>query len=228
MFIDADTEPSEDLLDRYFETAPGQRTAVLAGAVRDEWVPADGPASARYAYIRRAMSQDDTFQFGDWGFPKTANAAFRRRAFESAGGFREEIRTAEDAELCYRLRAAGWEIERREDAAVVHRNRQTLPAFVRQRALWGAGGGWISRRYPGAFPGRPRVRLVGWAVRTGIAGLVAAARSRDRDRALWAVFLPLEAVIYEFGRSLPNERPLTAVWRRALSASTRRPLSRGR
>ena len=32
-----------------------------------------------------------------------------------------------------------------------------------------------------------------------------------------ALFYPLELVVWEFGRSLPNERPLTPwVWRRAL------------
>jgi hypothetical protein len=38
-----------------------------------------------------------------------------------AGGFREDIRAAEDADLSYRLRAAGWTIEGREPATVTHR-----------------------------------------------------------------------------------------------------------
>jgi GT2 family glycosyltransferase len=180
-------------------------------------VPEDGPSAARYAFLRRAMSQDDTFRFAEWGFPKTANAAFRRAAFEAAGGFREDIRTAEDADLSYRLRAAGWAIERREGATVTHRSRQTLRSFVVQRALYGAGGAWLEREYPGSFPARRRPGLMWWAVRTASRGLGAAARSGDRDRALWALFEPLEAVAWELGRTLPNERPLTpgAWWRAA-------------
>jgi GT2 family glycosyltransferase len=221
VFLDADTEPSEDLLDSYFEPPPGERTAVLGGGVRDEPVPGDGPPAARYAYIRAAMSQEDTFRFGAWGFPKTANAAFRRAAFEAVGGFREEIRTAEDADLSYRLRAAGWGIERRERASVTHRSRQTLRSFVKQRALYGAGGAWLERQYPGSFPARRRPGLIWWAIRTATRGLAEGARSRDRDQALWAVFEPLEALVWEFGRSLPNQRPLTAsVWWHAV----RRPL----
>jgi hypothetical protein len=47
--------------------------------------------------------------------------------------------------------------------------------------------------------------------------LTAAIRSCDRDLALRALFYPLELVVWEFGRSLPNERPLTpGVWGRAL------------
>jgi mycofactocin glycosyltransferase len=216
-FIDADTDPAPDLLDRHFEPEPAEGTAVLGGGVRDEPVPPDAPAAARYAYIRGATSQEDTFRFGEWGFPKTANAVFRRAAFEAVGGFREDIRTAEDADLNYRLKAAGWRTERREQAAVTHLSRATVLEFVRQRAMYGAGGAWLERHYPGSFPARRRLGLFAWALAKCILGLGSAARARDRDRAIWAAFVPLEAVVWELGRSLPNERPLTAaVWWRAL------------
>lgn len=216
LFLDDDVEPDRDLLERYFDVAPAGGTALLAGGVRDEPVSERGRLVARYAYIRAATSQDDTFRFGEWGFPKTANVAVRRSAFEAVGGFQLGIRAGEDSDLTYRLRAAGWGIERRESASVVHRSRQTLRSFVIQKATHGSGGAWIDGQYPGASPPRRRLGLIWWGLRTAVSGLVAAARSRDRDRALWAVFEPIEAVAYEFGRSLPNERPLTlAVWSRA-------------
>ena len=43
VFVDADTEPFPDLLDRYFDPSPGERTALLAGGVVDEEVPAERP-----------------------------------------------------------------------------------------------------------------------------------------------------------------------------------------
>ena len=153
------------------------------------------------------MSQDDTLRFGSWGFPKTANAAFRRTAFEEVGGFRDNIRAAEDADLTYRLKAAGWELERREGARVVHRSRATVRAFVRQKLVHGAGGAWLNREYPEAFPARRRPGLIWWGVRFAVKGLASAARTRDRDRAIWAVFEPLDLITWEFGRSLSNERP---------------------
>jgi GT2 family glycosyltransferase len=156
------------------------------------------------------MSQDDTFRFGEWGFPKTANAACRRRAFEEVGGFRENIRAAEDADLTYRLRAAGWRLERREGAAVVHRSRQTVGGFATQKLCHGAGGAWLNRHYPGSAPARRRSGLTWWAVRHATTGLVAAVRARDRDKAISSLLDPLELLAHEFGRSLPNERPLTA------------------
>ena len=208
VFFDADTVPSPDLLDRYFEPPPGERVALLGGGVVDEPVPEDGPAAARYAYTRELMSQDNTHRFDDWSFPQAANLACRRAAFEQVGGFREDIRAGEDADLSYRIRAAGWQVERRENATVVHRNRSTVRAFVRQKAIHGGGAAWLAERYPGTFPARRRPGLVWWGVRRFATGVLEAARTRSRDGLLWAFFEPLEHITFEFGRSLPNERPL--------------------
>jgi mycofactocin glycosyltransferase len=216
VFLDADTEPRPDLLDRYFDPQPGPRTGLIGGGVIDEAAPADAPAVARYAYLRRGMSQEDTFSFGAWGYPKTANVACRRAAFEAIGGFREELRAAEDADLTYRLRDAGWEVERREEASVVHASRKTVRGLIVQQALWGAGGAWVDRMYPGAVPIVGHSGLLRWAARVTIGGLIAAARRRDRDAAILALFRPLEALAWQFGRLLPNERPVpdSSVWKR--------------
>ena len=208
VFLDADAVPAPDLFDRYFEPSPGERTALLAGGIRDEEVPPGGPAVARYSYLRGGMGQEVMLRYGRWGFPKTANAACRRAAFEEVGGFREDVRAAEDADLTYRLRAAGWEVERREQATAVHRSRRTLGAFVVQRLLWGAGAGWLAREHPGAFRPRRLPGLVWWAFRAGARDLASARRARDRDAAIVALLDPLEQVLYELGRALPNERPV--------------------
>ena len=208
VFVDADTSPSPDLLDRYFDQPPSERTGLLGGGVLDEAVPAGAGAAARYQYLRGAMSQEDTYRHGRWGYPKTANAACRRAAFEAVGGFREDIRAGEDADLAYRLRIHGWEFERRDGATVVHRSRQTTRDFITQKLLHGAGGAWLERQYPGSHPPRSLAGLVWWGLRVASAGLVAAAWERDRDRAVWALFDPLDLIVWELGRSLPNERPV--------------------
>ena len=217
VFLDADAEPRPDLLDRYFDPPPKEHTGLIGGGVVDEVVPPDAPALARYAYLRGAMSQQDTFDFGDeWGYPKSANVACRRAAFEEVGGFREEVRAAEDADLTYRLKAAGWEVERRENAAVLHASRVTLRGFLAQKAVWGSGGAWVHRMYPGSVPliGRPRTIL--WALGRILDAFVNALRKRDRDTVILALFRPLEALAWEFGRLLPNERPVpdSSIWKR--------------
>ena len=155
VFLDADVEPLPGLIEAYFEPPPGDRTAVLSGGVRDETPPAAGLALAqRYQHLSESMSQEQTLADERWAFAKTANCAVLRAAFHDSGGFGEGIRSGGDADLCFRLREAGWALERREDAAVVHRNRTTMRALLRQRVRHGAGMAWLAKRHPGAFPRR--------------------------------------------------------------------------
>jgi GT2 family glycosyltransferase len=154
VFLDDDTEPDADLLERYFVPLPDDRTAVLAGAVRDE-APEDVdslPLAARYAALQAPMDQSNTLGHGKWAYAQTANAAVRRAAFEQVGGFEERVRSGGDADLCFRLREAGWDLEERPFAVVTHRNRTTLRALARQRARHGAGAAWLHALYPGSFP----------------------------------------------------------------------------
>jgi len=207
LFFDSDVVPRADLLERYFDPPPGERTALVGGGVVDEVVAPDAPTAARYAHIRGLMGQDNTFSWGEWAFAQTSNALCRREAFEAAGGFREDIRAGEDADLAYRLKAAGWRLERREGASVVHLSRSTMRDFVGQQMLHGAGGAWLDRHYPGSVPRKRWPGLVWWSVRVAAVGLVGAARRRDRDAAIVAVLEPLENIAYELGRSRSNERP---------------------
>lgn len=223
LFLDADVVAPPDLLDLYFERHPKERTALLAGAVKDEPVPGGGPPAARYAQIRGLLSHDSTLKLGPWGFPNTTNLTCRRAAFEAVGGFREDIRAAEDGDFAFRIREAGWQLEHRERAAVVHRSRQTVRGLIAQKACHGAGAAWLDRAYPGAHPARSRPGLVLWSLRKAAGGLAYSVRSGDRNEALWAVFAPIEELALEFGRSIPNERPLPqrSLWRpllRVLSA----------
>ncbi len=208
LFVDADVVPPPSLIDDYFAPPPAAATGLLAGGVRDEpAAPGAGPA-ARYSYLRESMSQEMTLQHGEWAFVQTANCALRRAAFEAVGGFREGIRAGEDADLCFRLRDAGWGTERREHAVVAHRNRSSVRALLAQKACHGAAGAWLDRRYPGSFPARRLPGLTWWGVRRAVGGVTAAIRDRSRDEALFAVMDPLTTLAYELGRSLPNHRPL--------------------
>jgi hypothetical protein len=206
VFLDADAVPSPELLDQYFDPPPGPRTGLIGGGVIDEDVPPDAPVAARYIYLRAVMSQARTFGFGEWGYPKSANIACRRVAFEAVGGFREEIRAAEDADFTYRLREAGWEVERREQAAVVHLSRRTVRELVHQQLLWGAGGAWLERTYPGSVPLISGPRLARWGVGGTVRGLLGLRRA-DRDAVIYALLRPVEALAWELGRLRSNERP---------------------
>jgi GT2 family glycosyltransferase len=203
VFLDADTEPADaGLLNRYFEPPPAPETALLAGGIVDEPVAPDGPGPARYAHLRRTLSQERTLG-GDerFAFAQSANLACRRAAFEAVGGFREDIRAAEDADLSYRLKAAGGRIERREHASVIHHNRRAVRAFIAQAALHGAGAAWLDSQYPGAFPARRLPGLAWWGLRTSLRGAARRIRSGDRDALIQGIYEPLWELAFELGRS---------------------------
>jgi cellulose synthase/poly-beta-1,6-N-acetylglucosamine synthase-like glycosyltransferase len=197
LFLDADVEAPADLLDRLFAPEPGERTAVLAGGVRDAEALR---GAARYAWLRSAMDQRAVLARG---FAQTANCAVRRAAFEAVGGFRADVRSGGDADLCWRLAAAGWGLEERRDAAVVHRNRESVVAMLRQLARHGAGAAWLEREHPGSMPGRSWPGVAWWSARRAGAGLAALARG-DRDGALRGLLDGPALIAFEFGRLLPN------------------------
>jgi GT2 family glycosyltransferase len=213
VFLDADVVPPPDLLARYFDGTPGERVGVLVGAVVDEDASAVASATAsetnsatpaaRYAWLKSSMSQEVTLAHDGWAFAQTANAAVRRAAFVQVGGFEERVRSGGDADLCFRIRASGWELERRDGAAVVHHNRQTVPRMLAQRARHGAGAAWLAQRWPGALPRRRWPGLVLWSARRAAAGVMAAARG-DRDAALLGLLDGPAVWAFELGRLIPN------------------------
>ena len=69
------------------------------------------------------MSQRVTLDRAGTPYAQTANCAVRRVAFEAVGGFDEQARCGEDADLCFRLAALGWGLGERPEALVVHRTR---------------------------------------------------------------------------------------------------------
>jgi cellulose synthase/poly-beta-1,6-N-acetylglucosamine synthase-like glycosyltransferase len=206
VFIDADVDPAPDLVDRYLESPPGPETGLLAGAIVDG-LPlgaAEEGLAARYSMRSGAMTQDNTLGDHPWSYAQTANCAVRREAFEHVGGFRDNVRSGGDADLAFRLRAAGWGIERRDSARVVHRSRPSVRRLLGQRARHGSGAAWLNAVHPGSFPpGRP----FGLAVFTARA-LLGAGRDRlmgRRDKALFTCMDVLSTWAFELGRAIPNE-----------------------
>ena len=203
VFLDADVIPPADLIGRYFDPPPADTTGVLAGAVVDEEPEEPATRAARYAYLKSSMSQEITLADDEWPFAQTANAAVRRAAFAQVGGFEESVRSGGDADLCFRLRAAGWALERRPSAAATHRNRATVPRMLAQRARHGAGAAWLAARWPGALPRRRWPGLAWWSTKRAAQGLVAAARN-DRDGALLGLLDGPAVWAFELGRLIPN------------------------
>jgi GT2 family glycosyltransferase len=200
LFLDADVEWTAGLLDAYLDPEPADRTAVLAGAIEDAPLP-DGrraTVAERYAAAARPMSASMTLDAGRRPYAQTANCMVRRAAFEAVGGFTDGIRSGGDADLCFRLADAGWELECRDRAKVVHRNRRALRSLLGQKARHGGGAAWLERRYPGSFPRWGVPRLAAWSLRQA----AGAPRSGEPSVEMVQVLL---AWSFELGRLLSNE-----------------------
>jgi GT2 family glycosyltransferase len=196
-------DPAPDILDRYFEPLPDEDVGLLAGGVRDAPLPDNPTRAERYAVYAEQMSQTRTLRAGPWAYAQTANAAVRREAFEQVGGFTEGIRSGGDADLCFRLRVAGWRLDSREGAQVIHHNRATTRAFLRQKARHGAGAAWLNDVYPGSFPARDRRLWLRRLLRELKASAVLTARGR-RDEAADLLFPTLTVWAFELGRFRSN------------------------
>ncbi len=199
MFLDADTQPAPDLLDAYFAPAPADTTGLLAGGIEDR--AAEPTLAARYSVARRHMAHATTLERGAWSYAQTANCAVRRDAFGQVGGFDPGARAGEDADLCFRLRAAGWALEARPAATVAHLARPGTRALLAQLARHGAGAAWCEQRHPGSFP-RP-AGTAATVAHHGRAAAVHAAR-REPDEAAFAVLDLLGTAAFALGRHLSN------------------------
>jgi hypothetical protein len=203
LFIDADVDPPADLLDSYFATPPEERVGVLAGGVEDEPLPDDPTRAERYAVEAEQMSQENTLRAGPWSYAQTANAAVRRKAFEEVAGFEEGIRSGGDADLCFRLRVAGWELDYRPEAKVLHHNRASTRKFLKQKLRHGAGAAWLDDRYPGSFPPRDRRFWLRRLAREIKMAVPMVARGQ-RDEAADLLFPTIVVWAFELGRLLSN------------------------
>ncbi len=146
--------PVPRLLDAYFAERPADDVGALAGTVRSD--PGQSHFLARYASDRGFLDQEGGLHTAE-DAAATANLAVRAAAFDEIGGFAEGIRSGGDVDLCRRLVDAGWRIERRPDAVVIHLHRESLPDLMGSIARYAAGARWLNDRYPGSAPAWPLV-----------------------------------------------------------------------
>jgi cellulose synthase/poly-beta-1,6-N-acetylglucosamine synthase-like glycosyltransferase len=80
-------------------------------------------------------------------FFATANAAFRRTALQRAGEFDTACVTGEDLDLCVRVARSGFEMWHQPDARVVHHDRKTVGAVLKQFYYYGYAHAYLFRKH---------------------------------------------------------------------------------
>jgi cellulose synthase/poly-beta-1,6-N-acetylglucosamine synthase-like glycosyltransferase len=156
-FLDADCAATPDWL-RSLVTPLAESDAAgiggpIIGASPMGWVA---------TYLDATGFYRQRVRHGQVDYLLTGNAAFRRAALQAVGGFKEHA-WAEDADLSFRLRAAGYSLLVTEHGRVVHYGApSTVRALARELYRYGCGSYWQSQHWPqGRQPAIELVRHAG-------------------------------------------------------------------
>ncbi|MBA2525287.1 MAG: glycosyltransferase [Pyrinomonadaceae bacterium] len=165
LFTDSDCLQPESWIDDYFLRPILPDCGIVAGAVASA---AEGATLvARYARSRGHVSHGHRAagerRIESFARPAgiTANLLVRRAAWDAVGGFHEGIRSGGDVEFCWRAQDAGWRLEAREEAMVLHVQPTRLRPMLRKAVRWSAGRAWVNRRFRGMSPPPKVIRPLG-------------------------------------------------------------------
>src|SRR5207247_6840099 len=100
-----------------------------------------------FQILASAVSVPEQDELHPSWMPSSRSVAFRREAFEAAGGYPEWLEVGEDMYLNHRLVANGARVELATDAVVRWRIRPTLRATWRQYGRY-AEGDAVAGMYP--------------------------------------------------------------------------------
>jgi glycosyltransferase involved in cell wall biosynthesis len=145
-YTDADCMPTRRWLSAL--TGPFADPAMVMTAGRTlSYQPRTG--AQRYMAASPLKTAETSFRRARFPFAASENVAMRRGRVLEIGGWAEDLTTAEDVDLCFRLRQRfGVEISYVPDAVVFHRDRETDAALREQARGYGAGMARLYRRYP--------------------------------------------------------------------------------
>lgn len=80
-------------------------------------------------------------------FAPTTSSLFVKKPLLEVGGFDENLITAEDLELCWRLGKKGYRFMQIPNAAITHHFRSSFSGFAKQQYERGIFGGYLFRKY---------------------------------------------------------------------------------
>jgi GT2 family glycosyltransferase len=130
-FIDADCVASPNWLGEMISAFSAPSVGVVGGRIVKEV----GSSLVERAARDLVIGQQCTTQYLPMypaPYVVTANAAFLRSALARIGGFDPQFYSCADTDACWRIAAAGYEIDAAPSALVWHANRATCRAYFRQ------------------------------------------------------------------------------------------------
>jgi len=98
------------------------------------------------------------------------NMAFRAACLRAIGGFDPQFRAAgDDVDVCWRLRANGWNLGFSAAAVVWHHRRNSIRAYWRQQRGYGRAEALLARKWPEKYNGTGHVTWAGRLYGKGLA-----------------------------------------------------------
>lgn len=160
-FTDSDCFPAADWLEKLLagfgevvsaemeKPSANRSKSVEVGGTGGIVRSADQNLTGEYIDLIRLLDPEPD-ERGEIHYLITANACFRKQSLFEAGLFDEGFRKpgGEEAELCYRMRRAGYCFRIAPTALVRHKHRQNLRSLVRTLANYGEGAARIARLWP--------------------------------------------------------------------------------
>jgi cellulose synthase/poly-beta-1,6-N-acetylglucosamine synthase-like glycosyltransferase len=152
-FIDTDCIPQPDWLEQLIKPFASGTVGAVGGR---EIINERDPLLMRCFHYLMTASLTTGGMRGTDGkrlarfYPRTFNMAVSRKAYESIGGFRRMYH-AEDIELSFRIRQAGFELLYEGSAQVYHRRRSTVAQYARQLFNMGRARVTLARLHSGSL-----------------------------------------------------------------------------
>jgi cellulose synthase/poly-beta-1,6-N-acetylglucosamine synthase-like glycosyltransferase len=144
--LDADTVPSRRWLVELLK--PFADPCVIIAAGNTQCYPPQ-TAAERYIAAHGLYETSRAVNRQPFAFAPSLNMAVRRAAAIAAGGWNEDMLTAEDVDFSYRiLKLYGSRIAYAQDAVLFHRSRSDANSLRRQAWTYGEGAADVYRRYP--------------------------------------------------------------------------------
>ena len=151
-FTDDDCEAPKDWLKQIVSNFEDETLAVLGGSTKTPEI------SSKIEKAFGAVQKDLLSLTNSWESVRAAcdnvigcNSAYRKATLIDAGGFNENLPTAEETELHFRLKKAGKQIRYLDSLYVLHNRRCGIRQYWKQQFRFGVGTGKWERSNPSAI-----------------------------------------------------------------------------
>jgi len=205
LFLDDDCEPAGDWIEQTVKELQDAKIGAVGGQI----------AGKSPAFFARCVD------FSSFAFSQvnkrmeipvcSASLGVRREAYEAAQGFREELRSGEDIDFCYRLMKMGYKTVYQPAIKVLHNHRRnSFSALMRYSYFYGRVKGLFVKMRHHDMSKRNRILtlfhnpllyfLMIIPVSLGITGTIVRLNAREYPRVyLYAPFIFLSKVAYHVG-----------------------------